>query len=117
VDPSKEDRLQEFFRRLRATPSADSEAVALDQLGQILIEVENELTPIPFDPGYPLNDGRMYPPRNDARRSVLGRPDLARYRSRAHNTYISSTGAIRIEEVTGKCLFEKPGRDGLLIQR
>ena len=114
--PPKKYRLLEFFRRLGAAPAANTEDSALDALGCILIEVENELTTIPFDPNYPLNDGRMYPPKKDARRSVPGRHELARYRSKDHNIYISVDGAIRIEEVSGQCMLEKPGHDGRLIQ-
>lgn len=110
--PTRAERLAEFFRRLAGEPPAGAEHEALDTLGRVLIEVENELTNIPFDASFPLNDGRMYPPKTDARRSVPGRPDVARYRSRAHNTFISTSGAIRIEKVGGECLFEKPGKDG-----
>ena len=106
------ERLEEFYRRLAGAPPAGSEAEALETLGRILIEVEDELSGVPFDAGYPLNDGRMYPPRPDARRTDTGRADLARYRSRQHNTFISADGAIRIEEVDGQCQFEKPSKDG-----
>ena len=107
---TKHQRLEEFLRRLGAAAPAGSEEEALGLLGRILIEVEDELSGIPFDPTYPLNDGRMYPPKADNRRS--GENGVARYRSRAHNTLISNHGSIRIEEVGGKCLIEKAGRSG-----
>lgn len=109
---TRTERLEEFYRRLANAPTAGSEAEALEMLGRILIEVENELSGVPFDPSYPLNDGRMYPPKLDSRRNVAGREDLARYRSRGHNTFISASGAIRIEKVDQTCQFEKPGKDG-----
>ena len=108
----RSERLKEFYRRLSSAPPASSEAEALGAIARILNEVEDELSGIPFDPGSPLNSGRMYPPQSDARRAHAIRSDLARYRSRGHNTYISSSGAIRIEEVNGACQLEKPGADG-----
>lgn len=109
-------RLQEFFRRLAAADAADSAAAALQLISDILREVEDELSGIPFDPSLPLSDGRMYAPQADARRDVPGRPDLARYRSRAHNTYVSDRGAIRIDSAdTGACVLDKLGSDGSRI--
>lgn len=114
---TKAERLAEFFRRLATSEPGATEQGALDLLSAVLIQVENELTSIPFDPSYPLNDGRMYPPMADARRPVRDRADLARYRSRNHNTFISSTGAIRVEDLSGTCLFEKPGKDEAKIEK
>ncbi|GGJ57471.1 hypothetical protein CDQ92_06540 [Sphingopyxis bauzanensis] len=61
-------RLDEFFRRLLAAPACGSADEAFALLGRVLIEVEDELSGIAFDAGYPFDDGRMYPPRTDAER-------------------------------------------------
>ncbi len=71
------------------------------------------MTSIPYDPTFPLNDGRMYPPRPDSRKAVRGRTDVARYRNRRHSTLIGSNGAIQIiDHATQDVVFNKPGADG-----
>lgn len=109
---SKAERLAEFLRRLEVAEPASSFEEAMKLLEETLNAVENELTTIPFDPTNWIADGRMYPPQEDSRRSVSGRNDLVRYRSRGHNTWISANGAIRIDEVNGQCVINKPGRNG-----
>lgn len=110
--PPKSERLAELFRRLAAAPPASSAAEAKSLLDSTLNSVEDDLTAIPFDRSAWQNDGRMYPPQEDSRRPVPGRPDVARYRSRSHNTYIGANGAIEIALDTTETLFKKAGRDG-----
>jgi len=112
MSASKQRRLDEFLRRLEGAAPVSTEEEALDILGRILIAVEDELSGISFNSTCPLNDGRMYPPKADSKRSVEGRDDVTRYRSRSHNTFISIYGAIRIEEEGGTCLIDKAGRNG-----
>ena len=111
------ERLIELLQRLEAaSPSASAEE-AFGLLVTTLNQVEDEMSGVAFDPDYPLDDGRMYPPKDDARREVDGRPDLQRFRSRKHNIYISDDGALRIEEVKGsKCLLNKPAKSGRTIK-
>lgn len=112
--PSKAVRLQVFLKRLeQAAPVATSSA-ALALVSETLIAVEDELTGIPYDPSQWRSDGRMYPPQADGARDVPGRPDVTRYRSVAHNTFIGSNGAIRIEDLKGTVILRKPGLDGKL---
>jgi hypothetical protein len=88
------------------------------QIADILRGVEDEMTSIPFDEGFPLNDGRMYPPRADNRRTIPGRTDVLRYRNRGHNTLIGDNGAIQIQAVeTNEIVLDKPGADGRAIVR
>lgn len=49
----------------------------------------------------------MYPPQDDAHRSVPGRDDLHRYRSQGHNTYFSESGAILIVDLNKVVLLDK----------
>jgi hypothetical protein len=109
-DASRSERLEEFFRRLAAAPPAADHDEAIKQVADTLNQVEDELTSIPYDPTFPLNDGRMYPPQPDSKKAVSGRPDLTRYRSKGHSTIIGDNGAIRIiAHATGEVVFEKPG--------
>lgn len=100
-------RLEEFCLRLSAAPACASKAEAFELLGQTLIEVENEFSGIAFDPSFPRDDGRMYPPRDDAHRAVPGRDDLHRYRSQGHNTYFSESGAILIVDLNMVVVLDK----------
>jgi hypothetical protein len=101
------DRLEEFCLRLLAAPACASKVEAFELLSRTLIEVENEFSGIAFDPAFPRDDGRMYPPRDDAHRAVPGRDDLHRYRSQGHNTYFSESGAILIVDLNKVVLLDK----------
>jgi hypothetical protein len=116
VTLEKRERLAVFAERLLKAPRASSAEEAYVLLSDTLNAVENEFTSIPFDPSGWANDGRMYPPQSDSARDVDGRPELTRYRSRAHNTYIARNGAIRIETVNRDLVLSKPGSDGNEVQ-
>jgi hypothetical protein len=111
-DPSRSERLKEFFRRLIVAPPASDHEEAMQQVTDILNRVEDEMTSIPYDPTFPLNDGRMYPPRPDSKKAVSGRADVTRYRSKGHSTLIADNGAIQIiDRSSGNVVFDKPGAD------
>jgi hypothetical protein len=115
-DASRGERIQEFFRRLAAAAPAADHDEAMWQVADILNAVEDKMTSIPFDPSFPLNDGRMYPPRPDSKRAVPDRTDVIRYRSKRHSTLIGDNGAIRIlDHASGDVVFDKPGADGRTI--
>ena len=112
-DADRAARLDEFLRRLTLAPPAASHDEALAQVARLLNAVEDEMTSIPFDPTFPLDDGRMYPPLADSRRPVPGRTDVVRYRSKAHSILVGANGAIRIVAGSaGPTLLTKPGADG-----
>ncbi|WFU31480.1 hypothetical protein QA635_33915 [Bradyrhizobium brasilense] len=114
-------RIAVFLDRLGSAAPAASHDEAFELLRRTLTAVEDELSGVPDDPDNYLDNGRLYPPRQDSRRKVPGRPDLVRYRSKGHNTWIGLNGAIRIEELSGKsggqrCCLDKPGKDGRTVR-
>ena len=111
-DATKPERFAEFLRRLATAPTASDFDEGYRQLGDILNAVEDELTSIAFDPDNWQTDGRMYPPQMDSLRSVPGRPDVKRFRSKQHSTLIGDNGAIEIRDGHDGSIFTKPGADG-----
>jgi hypothetical protein len=105
-------RLREFFRRLLEAPGADTFDEAFQQLCNILNEVEDELTGIPYDPGSWHYDDRIYPPQEDSRRQVPGHPHVMRFRSLRHSTYLGVNGSVEIVSLEGTVELRKPGADG-----
>jgi hypothetical protein len=74
MEVPRRERLDEFFRRLVAAPSAGTADEAMEQLSNILDGVEDELTGIPNVPDNWREDGRIYPPQADHKRPVPGIP-------------------------------------------
>jgi hypothetical protein len=101
-----------FLQRLAAAQPASSAEEALDLLGLALNTIEDEHSGVEFNPKPWKDDGRMYPPQEDNRRAVPDRLSLRRYRSAKHNTFIGINGSIQIQDLDGKVVLEKPGRDG-----
>lgn len=112
MHPPKSSRLAEVYRRLAAAPHAATADEALAQFSNVLNEVEDELTSIPYDPENWLVDGRLYPPQPDSARSMPGRPLVVRYRSRRHNTFVGANGSIEVRGINGRVHFQKQGADG-----
>jgi len=119
------DRLRRFaifLERLSASPPASSHDEALRLLSDMLDAVEDEFSGVSNDPARYRDDGRLYPPQRDSRRTVPQREDLVRYRSRLHNTFIRTNGAILIETIpkdgtVPTCCLDKPGADGETVKR
>lgn len=115
------ERVAEFLERMEVAPPAASHEEARSLLDNTLNAVEDEFSGVSFDPEKHLHDGRLYPPQNDSRRSVVGRSDVVRYRSRGHNIWIGHNGAIRIEKIgrgghPSICCLDKPGADGKTVE-
>jgi hypothetical protein len=114
-------RVAEFLRRLGEARPAASHDEAFNLVRDTLNAVEDRFSGVAFDPDKHLTDGRLYPPQQDSRRSLPGRDDVVRYRSRGHNTLIAANGAIRIEKI-GKggelsvCCLDKRGADGKTVE-
>lgn len=117
----KKERIAEFLRRLAAASAARSHDEAIQLVRDTLNAVEDEFSGVIADPDKYLDDGRLYPPQEDSRRLVPGRTDLVRYRSKGHNTWIGSNGAIRIDDIPNgdqqpMCCLDKPGADGKTVK-
>jgi hypothetical protein len=115
------ERFALFLKRLMASAAATTQDEARTLLAETLNAVEDAFSGVAFDPDKHITDGRLYPPQDDSRRDVLGRNDVVRFRSRGHNTWIASNGAIRIEKIgkTGEpsvCCLDKPGADGMTVK-
>ena len=55
----------------------------------------------------------MYPPQKDRVFAVPGLPEVIRYNSFRHDTFIASNGAIEVKVIaTGEVHFEKLGSNG-----
>jgi hypothetical protein len=111
--PPKQDRIEEFLRRLDGAPPANSFEEAFSLLSDTLNAVEDELTGIPYDPNHWQTDGRMYPPQADNIRTVPESSGVKRLRTRGHDMFVGSNGAIEIEvRSTKQAIFAKVGGDG-----
>ena len=109
------ERFEVFRKRLESAAPAASAAEALALLSNTLNAVEDDMTSIPYNATLPMDDGRMYPPQEDNAHTEGEFPGVARYRNARHNTRIDWYGGIRIDEVRGKCVLNKPGRSGQKI--
>jgi hypothetical protein len=94
-----------------ALPASTAEEV-LQQLADIIKDVEDSLTTIPYVPSDWQNDGRIYPPQADSKRRVPDRPAVKRYRTRRHSVYIGENGSIEIQRLDGTIEVAKSGADG-----
>lgn len=112
MEVPRRERLDEFFRRLVAAPNAGTSDEAMEQLSNILDLVEDELTGIPNIPDNWREDGRIYPPQQDRKRSVPGHPRVTRFRTAGHNIYMGENGSLQIVALNGTVDMEKPGADG-----
>lgn len=115
MDLTKQERLELFLQRLLKANPATNHNEAFNLLSNILNEIEDEFTSIPYSPERWMTDGRMYPPQDDSRRSTEN-ANVARYRNRAHNTFIGNNGSIKIVYIKNNIvLLDKPGFDGKFV--
>lgn len=114
--PAKEERLAEFFRRLKNAAPASSFAEGYDLLCAALDAVEDELTALPNDPRQWKTLGRLFPPQPD-RMSTVKDTEIKRLDSLRHVTFIGPNGAIEIRSSRdpSAVAFSKAGSDGRSI--
>lgn len=109
----KRDRLRLFYDRLSSAPPASTAEEAYSLICNTLNAVEDEWSGVPNEPANWRMDGRMYPPRTERLYAVSGFPNVFRYNSFKHDTYISPHGAIEVRAVaTGRVEFSKAGAGG-----
>jgi hypothetical protein len=108
-------RLEEAFRRMREAPADATAEEALVRFSNILNDVEDQWTSIPYEPRNWEADGRLYPPQRDSARVVPGHPRVVRYRSRMHNMFIGRNGGIEVRAIDGTVQFQKAGADGRTV--
>ena len=94
---AKGKRFQIFLGRLSAAPPASSAHESFNLLTQTLNAVEVEFSGVPYHPGNWRTDGRMYPPQADSLVKNPENPDVRKYRSKGHYTYVGPNGSLRIE--------------------
>jgi hypothetical protein len=113
---TKPQRLAIFFDRLAALPPAATFTEARAQIERTLREVEDEFSGIPDADPLAEKKGRMFPAQDDKMFPAQGLSGVVVLRSRFHNTYISSNGAIEIRREStlpgARIDFEKVGLDG-----
>jgi hypothetical protein len=113
MEVSRAQRLQEIYRRLALAPAADTFTEMRAQLDNVLNEVEDQLSGVPFDPPRWVTDGRLYPVQDDNVYQVEGHPRVLLLRARRSEVYIGDNGAIEIRDASsGAVEFSKVGKDG-----
>jgi hypothetical protein len=115
MEISKRRRLDEVYRRLKTAPDAASADEAFRQMSNVINEVEDQLTPTPYNPADWRSDGRIYPPQADNVHPVPEHPHVSRFRASKHNVFIGANGAIEIQATDGSKEFEKAGADGRYV--
>lgn len=126
---TKAERLTEVLRRIEGLPSCSSFEEMRKQYDDTLNQVEDELTPFPYDPSdlNPKNrfraTDRMYPIQDDNVNDVPGHPLMKCLRSRGENTFIGANGSTEVRSKkrpdgtnavppqTGQLVFSKLGSD------
>jgi hypothetical protein len=117
--PSVLKRLRAIQALLDAAKPASDHDEALALLTRIVNEYEDEHSGIRYAPedARTIRDGRIYPPEPDSEKPSTV-PGARRYRTRGHNVYIGSAGAIAFENAKSEAIeFSKPGSDGQEVKK
>jgi hypothetical protein len=109
----KQARLVLFYARLQDAAAAQTHDEAYALLCETLNGIEDEHSGVPNNPANWKTDGRLYPPQKDRMYAVPGFPEVLRYNSFKHDTYIAGNGAIEVKVIsTGEVQFAKAGANG-----
>ena len=117
--PTILERLRAIQAQLQAAERASTHDEAFALLKRSVNEYEETHSGVPYAPeaARTTPDGRIYPPEPDAEKAC-SLPGVRRYRTRGHNVYIGSNGAIAFENVrTREIEFSKPGSDGQEVKK
>lgn len=113
MEVPRTERLREVYRRLGEAPAARSFDEMRRQLNDILNDVEDQLTGIPYQPHRWATDDRLYPVQDDNVYDVEGHRAVTLLRARRSAIYIGENGSIEIQgTASGEVHFSKPGADG-----
>jgi len=113
------ERLRAIQVQLQTAKRASTHDEAFALLTRTVNEYEEEHSGIPYAPeaARTIPDGRIYPPEPDSEKPSSV-PGARRYRTRGHNVYIGSNGAIAFENVKSQVIeFSKPGSDGQEVKK
>jgi len=103
-----------FVREMEEAAPAASFEEARQLLEAKLNKIEDAHSGVPFRPENWRQDGRMYPPQDDAEKKtkITG---IRIFRTRGHRVWIATNGAIRITTAgtaEDQIVLDKAGRDG-----
>jgi hypothetical protein len=106
-------RLVTFYARLQEAAAVQTHDEAYALLRDTLNAVEDEFSGVANNPANWRTDGRLYPPQKDRVYVVPGFPEVLRFNSFKHDTYIASNGAIEVKAIpSGDVQFSKLGANG-----
>jgi len=113
----KAERVRLFLARLEKAAACANHDEAYALIAATLTAVEDEHSGVPNNPATWETDGRLYPPQADNASTPKEYPEVIRYRSVAHWTYIAPNGAFRIEIIASrKVLIDRFGQDGRPVE-
>lgn len=106
-----------ILEELEKAPAVKDMASAYRLLVHTIDTVEDRFSNVSFDPHYPRDDGRLYPPLEDNARFIDEACRIRRFRSARHETLLGLNGAICIRSLFASqgVLLDKPGADGLTV--
>lgn len=110
----KSERFALFVQELRKAAAAASFEEARQLVESVLNSVEDRYSGVPFRPDQWRDDGRMYPPQDDAERksAMVG---VRVFRTRGHRVWIAVNGALRITTAgtsEERVVLDRAGKDG-----
>jgi hypothetical protein len=109
----KRRQVEELYRRLEASKSAQNDEEALALIAQLMKEIGDEMTNEPYDPTKWREHDRIYPPQGDRERRPSEVDGARVFWTLAHEVIVGFNGAIVMRKrKTFEVEFSKAGHDG-----